>query len=326
MMESLPLIITFITALAGSMLLTPVAEKIAVKFGAIDKPNERKVHKKPIPLWGGLGIAFAFFIAVFISIMIFRNYKVVALDERIIRNLTGIFIGGVLIVILGMVDDKINVPAKIKFIAQILIAVILIKFDVAITFLTIPGIGLVYLPVWLTWLLTIFWIVGLTNAINLMDGLDGLLAGISTIFALLFFIVAILKGPFVVALLMMGLAGSSLGFLRYNFNPARIFMGDTGSLFLGLMFSSLSIMGALKVTTAMALFIPLLIMGLPVIDTSFAIIRRFIGKRPIFSPDKEHIHHKLMDTGLTQRQAVFYIYIICGTLGAIGLSLIFIVR
>jgi len=326
MMSVLPLIITFCVALTGSAFLTPVAEKIAVRFGAIDKPNERKVHDKPVPLWGGLGIASAFFIAVFISIFIFKNDKILALDERIIRNLIGIFIGGVLIVILGMVDDKINVPAKIKFAAQILIAIILIKFDVAITFLTIPGMGLIYLPGWLTWLLTIFWIVGLTNAINLMDGLDGLLAGISTIFALLFFIVAILKGPFIVALLMMGLAGSSLGFLRYNFNPARIFMGDTGSLFLGLMFSSLSIVGALKVTTAMALFIPLLIMGLPVLDTSFAIIRRFIGKRPIFSPDKEHIHHRLLAKGLTQRQAVFYIYIICGTLGAIGLSLIFIAR
>jgi len=325
MADILPLASTFIAAIVVATFLTPVAEKIALKYNAIDKPDERKVHCSPKPLWGGIAIALGVIIAVCLSIIIFKSVRN-CLDPRTTRNLTGIFIGGVLMVILGMIDDKISVPAKIKFLAQILIAVILIKFDVVITFLTIPGIGLVYLPAWLSWAGTIFWIVGLTNAINLMDGLDGLLAGISTIFALLFFIVALLKGQFIVAMIMMALGGASLGFLRYNFNPARIFMGDTGSLFLGLMYSSLSIVGALKVTTTAALFIPLLIMGVPVLDTSFAIIRRFIKRKPIFSPDKEHVHHRLLECGLSHKQAVLYIYIICGTLGAIGLSLVFIVH
>jgi UDP-GlcNAc:undecaprenyl-phosphate GlcNAc-1-phosphate transferase len=129
-----------------------------------------------------------------------------------------------------------------------------------------------------------------------------------------------------VALLMMAIAGACLGFLKFNFNPARIFMGDTGSLFLGLMFSSLSIIGALKVTTTAAILVPLLIMGLPVLDTSFAIIRRFLNGKPIFAPDKEHVHHQLLALGLSQKQAVLYIYLICGTLGVIGLSLVFLIR
>lgn len=325
MANILPLISTFGTALAISTLLTPLVEKLAVKCNAIDKPNERKVHKKPIPLWGGIAIAAGFLLAVLISIAFFGGVKH-QLDYRSARHFMGIAIGGVLMLILGMIDDKISVPAKIKLVCQIAIAIILIKFDIVITFLNIPGKGLIYLPTWFSWFATIFWIVGFTNAINLMDGLDGLLAGISTIFALLFFIVSFLKGQYLVALLMMALAGACIGFLRYNFNPARIFMGDTGSLFLGLMFSSLSIVGALKVASTAALFIPLLIMGLPVFDTSFAIIRRFIKRKPIFSPDKEHVHHRLLSYGLTQKQAVFYIYLICGTLGAIGISLAFMVR
>ncbi|MCE1247519.1 MAG: undecaprenyl/decaprenyl-phosphate alpha-N-acetylglucosaminyl 1-phosphate transferase [Firmicutes bacterium] len=325
MADLYPLLTTFGVALAGAAILTPVAEKVAIKFGAIDKPNARKVHKAPIPLWGGLAIAFASIIAVLVSLGVFESLRH-QINQRMASNLIGILIGGIIILIVGMIDDKIAMPAKVKLAFQILVAVILIKFGVVIQFLTIPGIGFVVLPVWAAWGVTIFWIVGLTNAINLMDGLDGLLAGASTIFALLFFIVALLKGQYVVALLMMALAGACLGFLKFNFNPARIFMGDTGSLFLGLMFSSLSIMGALKVTTTAAVIVPLLIMGLPVLDTSFAIVRRFLNGKPIFSPDKEHVHHQLLALGLSHKQAVLYIYLICGTLGAIGLSLVFLVR
>lgn len=320
MAEVLPYIITFSTALLVSALLTPDVERFARRCGVLDKPNARKVHTTPTPLWGGLAVALASILSVMVGLFFFDRVRFYV-DTRAMENLTGILIAGVMMLILGMVDDKISIPAKVKFLCQILIAIVLIKFKVAITFLNIPGMGMVFLPLWLTWTLTIFWIVGLTNAINLLDGLDGLLSGVSTIFAFLFFIVAIMKGQFLVALLMMALGGASLGFLRYNFNPARIFMGDTGSLFLGLMYSSLSIMGALKVTTTAAVLVPLFIMGLPVLDTSLAIIRRFLSGKPIFSPDKEHVHHKLLASGLSHRQAVYYIYIISGALGVIGLSL-----
>jgi UDP-GlcNAc:undecaprenyl-phosphate GlcNAc-1-phosphate transferase len=325
MADLYPLLTTFGIALCGAAILTPVAEKVAIRFGAIDKPNARKVHQAPIPLWGGLAIAFSSILAVVISLGIFESLRL-SMSPRMASNLIGILIGGLVIVVVGLIDDRMGMPAKVKLAFQILVAVILIKFGVVIQFLTIPGMGMIVLPLWLSWGVTVFWIVGLTNAINLMDGLDGLLAGSSTIFALLFFIVALLKGQYMVALLMMAIAGACLGFLKFNFNPARIFMGDTGSLFLGLMFSSLSIIGALKVTTTAAILVPLLIMGLPVLDTSFAIIRRFLNGKPIFAPDKEHVHHQLLALGLSQKQAVLYIYLICGTLGVIGLSLVFLIR
>jgi len=164
------------------------------------------------------------------------------------------------------------------------------------------------------------------NAINLLDGLDGLLAGVSTISATIFFIVAMMKGQILVAILMAALAGATLGFLRYNFNPAQLFMGDTGSLFLGILFACLSVMGALKGTTTVALFVPVFIMGLPILDTLWAIVRRALKKQPIFKADKGHIHHRLMNLGLTQRQAVLIIYAINICFGLVGLALCHCIR
>jgi len=320
MYKALPYIISFVGALGGSILLTPHVKNLSIHFGTIDVPDSRKVHKIPMPRWGGLAIASGVFLSALFSFFLFRQLQLY-LDLRTQRYLLGLSIGGFLMMVLGMVDDRFNLPAKIKLLGQIVISIILIKFGIAITFLTIPGMGLVYLPPWLSWVVSLLWIVGITNAINLLDGLDGLLAGVSTIYALLFFAVAIIKGQFIVALIMMAIAGGCLGFLRYNYNPARIFMGDTGSLFLGVMFASLSIIGALKVTTSTAIFVPVLILGLPIFDTSFAILRRFIKGRPIFSPDKEHVHHQLLTLGLSVKQTVVLIYAICCTLGMLGLSI-----
>lgn len=325
MMKAVPYILTFATALGGTLLLTPLVEQLAIKFGVIDKPDYRKVHSKPTPRWGGLAIVVSMILPLILVFLTFEQVQVF-LSERMKLNLAGLLIGGILMVILGMIDDKYNLSAKCKLLGQIVIAVILIKFGIAITFLNIPFYGFVFLTTWQSWLISLIWIIGLTNAINLLDGLDGLLAGVSVIFALLFFTIAILKGQYVVAMVMMSLAGASLGFLRYNFSPASIFMGDSGSLFLGMMYASLSIMGALKVTTTAALLIPIMIMGLPIFDTSFAIFRRFANGRPIFSPDKEHVHHQLLAKGMTVRQAVIFIYVICGTLGIIGLSIAFLIR
>ena len=307
-------------ALGGGLALTPIALQLAMRFRAYAIPDPRKVHRTPTPQWGGLAIGAAFFIAATASFFLFENLQL-QLDPRTRRQLLGLAAGGGLMLILGMVDDRFNIPAKAKLAGQLVIAAILIQSGVAITFLTIPFMGLVYLPPWISWGISLLWIVGLTNAINLLDGLDGLLAGVSTIFALLFFIVALAKGQVVVAIMMMALAGACMGFLRYNYNPASIFMGDTGSLFLGVMFSGLSIMGALKVTTTAAIFTPILILGLPIFDTSFAIVRRFAAGRPIFSADREHVHHQLLARGMSVRQAVVLIYAVCCTLGAIGISL-----
>ncbi len=301
-------------------MLTPVARQLAIKFKAIDKPCSRKVHSEPTPRWGGIAIALSVLLAVFMSLVFFEDVRL-HMHSRTQLNLMGLTLGGGLMLVLGMLDDRYDVPAKLKLAGQIVIAIIMIKFGIVISFLNIPFMGFTYLPAWISWPLTIFWIVGITNAINLLDGLDGLLAGVSVIISILFFIIALMTGQFTVALLMMALTGASLGFLRYNFNPASIFMGDSGSLFLGLMYASLSIIGALKVSTTVAILIPVFIMGLPIFDTSFAIIRRFTNGRPIFSADKEHVHHQLLARGYSVKQAVIYMYVICGTLGAIGVSL-----
>ncbi len=320
MEKMFPYAMTFIIALVAGMVLTPVSRKLAMRFGALAMPDPRKVHRKPTPQWGGLAIATGFFTASVLSFMLFETFQL-QLDPRTWRHLLGLSSGGVMMLILGMADDRFNIPAKVKLAGQLVIAAVLIQSGVAITFLTIPFVGLVYLPWWMSWGLSLLWIVGITNAINLLDGLDGLLAGVSTIFAILFYVVAMARGQAVVAVLMMALAGASLGFLRYNFNPARIFMGDAGSLFLGLMFAGLSIIGALKVTTTAAVFVPVLILGLPIFDTSLAILRRTFAGRPIFSPDREHVHHQLLARGLSVPQAVAIIYALSGTLGAIGISL-----
>jgi UDP-GlcNAc:undecaprenyl-phosphate GlcNAc-1-phosphate transferase len=324
MIEPMPYLTAFSLALVGSLILTPVAERLAVRMGAMDAPDPRKVHHVPTPRWGGLAVAAGVLLSVVLTLLLYRQAQAY-LDFRTQRYLTGILAGGCLMLLLGMLDDRFNLPAKVKLMGQILIAVILIKSGVVITFLTIPGMGFVYLPAWLSWGLSLLWIVGITNAINLLDGLDGLLSGVSTIVAFLFFVVALLKGQFVVALVMASLAGACGGFLRYNYNPARIFLGDSGSLLLGMLFASLSIVGALKVTTTAAIFVPVLFLGLPIFDTSFAILRRFLAGRPIFSPDKEHVHHQLLARGMSVKQAVMLIYAICFTLGAIGISLAFII-
>jgi UDP-GlcNAc:undecaprenyl-phosphate GlcNAc-1-phosphate transferase len=184
----------------------------------------------------------------------------------------------------------------------------------------------VFLPGWVSVGITVFWIVGLTNAINLLDGLDGLLAGVSGISAAFLCIVSLMKGQLLVATMLAALSGSALGFLRYNFNPARMFMGDTGSLFLGVMFASLSTMGALKLPMALAFTIPVFVMGLPIADTTWAIVRRAWARRPIFSPDKEHLHHRLLNLGLSQKQVVAVIWIMNGMLGLVGVILAYSVQ
>jgi UDP-GlcNAc:undecaprenyl-phosphate/decaprenyl-phosphate GlcNAc-1-phosphate transferase len=310
---------TFLTGLGTALFLTPKVEKLAFRYNAMDKPDARKVHSKLMPRWGGLAIAMATMLAILFCFQFFDRAQLL-LDARTQKNILGLFVGGGLMVIVGMIDDKFGMKAKVKLLSQIVIALVLMRFDIAVTFLTLPFVGFIYLPTWLSYVITIIWIVGMTNAINLLDGLDGLLAGVATIFALLFFVVSILTGQVAVAITMVAIAGACLGFLRYNFNPARIFMGDTGSLFLGVTFASLSIMGAFKVTTTAAMLIPVVIMGLPIFDTSFAIIRRFAHGKPIFSPDKEHVHHQLLARGLSVRQTVLLIYLICCTLGVAGLS------
>lgn len=190
----------------------------------------------------------------------------------------------------------------------------MVYFDVRIDFITDPFGDFLYLE-YLAAPATVFWIVGLTNTVNLIDGLDGLAAGVAVIASITIFLVALQQEVMVVALFTAALAGSALGFLRYNFNPARIFMGDTGSMFLGFILAGISVIGAVKCAATIALIVPILALGVPIMDTTFAIIRRYRGGVPIFKPDKGHLHHRLLDLGFSQKQAVLLMYVISALLG-----------
>lgn len=307
-------ILAFLIAVVVALAITPGVIFLAAKTGAMDAPDARKVHKKPIPRIGGLGIYAAFMVSM-LTVMVFTD-----LSADVFHELVGLMVSGTMIVILGLIDDYTNLPAKVKLAGQIAAACVLVAFDVRIDFISDPFGDFLYLEVFAI-PATIFWIVGLTNTVNLIDGLDGLAAGVATIAAVTIFLVALQQDFLLVAVLTAALAGAAIGFLYYNFNPARIFMGDTGSMFLGFMLAGISIIGAVKSAATIALIVPILALGLPILDTTFAIVRRYRGGVPIFKPDKGHLHHRLLDLGFTQRQAVLLMYVISALLGLSAVAL-----
>lgn len=293
----------FLIALAAAYGLTPAVKVLANRIGALDKPGERKIHTRSLPLLGGVAIYAGFCLAVLFTLGA-RNLQI-----------RGILLGATLIVLLGMVDDFRPLPARLKLLGQVLIAaVVVIPFGVRIEWLTNPMSGMVYLGR-LGIPLTIVWFVAVINTVNLSDGLDGLAAGISSIAAATLFLIAWKAGQGQVLILTAALAGGALGFLRYNFSPAKIFMGDSGSMFLGFVLAAVAVQGAMKSAATIALAVPILALGVPVFDTSFAIIRRFLNGRPIYEADRDHLHHRLLQMGLNQRQAVLFIYTVSLYLG-----------
>jgi len=300
-------ILAFLIAVVVAYILTPGIISLAVKMGAMDAPDARKVHKAPIPRLGGIGIYIAFMVAVLCTV-------------ELTQEVIGLLLGGTIIAIVGIIDDLKNLPAKVKLLGQILAAVVLVSFDVRIDFISDPFGDMIYFE-YLAIPITIFWVVGLTNTVNLIDGLDGLAAGVSTIAAITILLVALQQDYLLIAVLTAALAGGAFGFLQYNFNPAKIFMGDTGSMFLGYMLAGISIIGAVKSAATIALIVPIFALGLPILDTAFAIVRRYRGGVPIFKPDRGHLHHRLLDLGFTQRQAVLLMYVISGVLGLSAIAL-----
>ncbi len=307
--------LAFLIAIGAALVVTPGVILFAAKTGAMDAPDARKVHKKPIPRIGGIGI----YIAFMAGMLVVMSMNV--LTEEVSHELIGLLFGGSLIVLLGIIDDYKNLPAKVKLVGQIIAATVLVVvFDVRIDFITDPFGDYLFLE-FMAIPATIFWIVGLTNTVNLIDGLDGLAAGVSTIACITIFLVALQQDIMLVAVLTAALGGAAMGFLYYNFNPARIFMGDSGSMFLGYMLAGISIIGAVKCAATIALIVPILALGLPILDTAFAIVRRYRGGVPIFKPDKGHLHHRLLDLGFTQRQAVLLMYVISALLGLSAVAL-----
>ena len=301
------IIAAFAVAAVLSYFFTPPVKNFAHKVGAIDVPKDaRRMHKKPIPRLGGLAIYGGFLC----SILIFGQ-----LDETMLC----VLLGAAIIVALGIFDDVLALGAKLKFVVQIVAAAIPVCIgDLQIGLFTnlnplsdtpFVHLGILAVPA------TIIWIVGITNAVNLIDGLDGLAVGVSSIAAITMLAVALLTGNMPIAITMAALAGACIGFMPYNLNPAKIFMGDTGSTFLGYMLATVSIMGLFKFYAVISFAVPFLILVLPIFDTANAIIRRVAAGRSPMSPDRGHVHHKLIDMGFNQKQAVAILYAISATLG-----------
>lgn len=298
-------------------ILIPWVVRLAYKIGKVDTPDARKVHTIPIPRLGGVAIFAGFFIGL-LALEWLVPGELFALEGP----LRGVLVGGALMFLVGIVDDLKPLNAKVKFGLQILAALAAYYYGVRIEFVSNPwASGLYFLPGIVPAALTVFYLVGITNTINLIDGLDGLAGGVSLIAAGTIGIIALQTNQPIAGLLALALAGATIGFLRYNFNPAKIFMGDGGALFLGFTLASISIMGVLKLVAAVAFALPLLILGVPIMDTAFAILRRAWNRKPIFSPDRGHLHHRLLDAGLTQRRAVLVIYGICLALAGTALGL-----
>jgi UDP-GlcNAc:undecaprenyl-phosphate/decaprenyl-phosphate GlcNAc-1-phosphate transferase len=288
------LFLAMAAAFVASIILTPLVIKLALRIGAVDRPNYRKVHASIMPRIGGLAIFGAFLIGYFI---------LRPSDE----HSTAILIGALIIIVTGFLDDMFEITAKIKLAGQLSAAIVVVTWGgLQIEYINLPFIGqfdfgYFSIPI------TIIWIIGITNAINLIDGLDGLAAGVSTIALITMTVMAVIMGDVFVAATAAILAASSFGFLFYNFHPAKIFMGDTGSLFLGFMISVLALLG-FKNITVVALIIPIILLGVPISDTFFAIVRRIRTKQPIMAPDKSHLHHCLLRVGFSHRQTVLVIY------------------
>ncbi len=298
-------IIPFFEAVIISLIMTPIVRKLAFKVGAIDIPkDDRRVHNKPMPLMGGVAI----YIAIVVSAL-----TLLPID----KSLISIIIGGTIILISGIIDDLKGLSPKMKIVFQLSAGLVLILGDVKVDFITNPFSSqstLLYLK-WLSIPITLFWVVGITNTLNLIDGLDGLAAGVAMISSLSLMFVASKFGYGNIIILSAIVAGSCLGFLPYNFNPAKIFMGDTGALFLGFMLAAISIEGVMKSVATIAIIVPILILGVPIFDTTFAIFRRLLNGQSIMSADKGHLHHRLLNRGYSQRKTVLTLYGISGIFG-----------
>lgn len=301
-------IAAFASAFAITLVTTPFAKWLSVKVGAIDYPKDRGVHKKPMPRMGGVAIVLGFLVTVLMVYYFDRSMDA--------RQFAGFIIGAVLIAGLGVVDDMKNLPAKLKFCVQIVAALIVVFSGTRIQIVLWPVTAALQkfsIPI------TLIWIVGVTNAVNLIDGLDGLAAGVTGIAAVSLMVLCVFTGTTTAVVLTAALAGACLGFLPRNFNPAEIFMGDTGSTFLGFVLAVTSILGVFKGYALLAVVVSVFCIGLPIFDTIFAMLRRMAKNQPIMQADRGHLHHRLIDHGCSQKQAVLIMYAISMLLGLLAI-------
>jgi UDP-GlcNAc:undecaprenyl-phosphate/decaprenyl-phosphate GlcNAc-1-phosphate transferase len=320
----------FIIAGIVSLLGTPLLVRLATRLGIVDAAGEeRRMHDLPKPRVGGIAVFFGFAFALFavLGVAMTSQLRLLPAGDQFdaVHRLVGLLFGSLLIVGVGIWDDVMQMRPRNKLVAQIVVASISMLYGFVIPGITIPfdhnpGTNWIDFPLWIGVPVTLLWYVGMMNAINFLDGLDGLLAGVATISSLFLFVIALVHGNPVVALVVIALAGAALGFLPYNFNPARIILGDSGSLFIGYVFATVSVIGASKTAIAIGIAVPLLVLALPVLDTAAAIVRRASSGKRITEADRGHFHHQLIFRfGLNVRQAVLLLYAVCFVLGAVAL-------
>lgn len=314
-------LLIFIVATCGSLALTPLVQWVCERYGWMDKPRDgRHVHERPVPRLGGVAIFSSMLVALAILPFI-HNHLTRSLSTSQQQLLT-IVLPATLALLLGVYDDFRGTNARFKFLTQASVGLLFYFLGGRIESLSIPWVGTVALPSILGCALTVLWIIAITNAFNLIDGVDGLATGTALFASLVMLGVSVMLGHPVVTVMVVALCGALIGFLPYNFNPASIFLGDSGSLFIGFTLSALSVQGAQKASTAVAVVIPLIAFGLPVLDTGFSMVRRFISGRPLFDGDREHIHHKLLERGWSQRRVALVLYGVCALFGLLALCFV----
>ena len=303
-------LVAFAVAAAIVFIVTPTVGSIARLVGAMDEPNARKIHEDPVPRLGGLAIFFGFIIPALFFLDLNSQMK-------------GVLVGASIITLFGAVDDLHGTTPLVKFAGQFIAAGCLIYYGMRIDYFSLPYVGTINIARDVAIPLTLLWVVVLINIVNFIDGMDGLAAGVCTIAAGTFAVIAISLGRPGAGVLAAILAGTTLGFLRHNFFPASIFMGDSGSMLLGFILAAVTVNGVLKSVAAVTLVIPLLILGVPMFDLSLTIMRRIKNKQNIFKPDRGHLHHRLFNIGFSQRKAVMVLYAWTIMMSSVALSMRF---
>ncbi len=311
-------LVAFLAAAVIVLWTTPTVKAVGLWSGRVDRPNARKVHHEPIVRIGGVAIFLGTFVAL---LLVWRAGAFGVLPPTTEYEIWGVTIGGLLFFLIGLADDCFQLRALFRLALQFGVAIAAWSVGVRIEFIKLPLWGVWDLPLWLSLIVTLLWLVGLANAINFMDGLDGLAAGVSGIAAVILLIVTLLMDQPGAALIAAALAGGSLGFLRYNFNPAQIFMGDGGAYFLGFTLGGIGVIGVAKVATTLAVALPFFILAVPIVDMSTVILTRLKQGKSPFLPDKRHLHHRLLQAGLSQRFSVLFIYALTLWMGCWALAL-----
>jgi UDP-GlcNAc:undecaprenyl-phosphate GlcNAc-1-phosphate transferase len=308
----------FLIAALVVLWITPHIKDYGLKLGFVDRPGGRKIHKQPMVRLGGVAI----FVGTLVALLVvwwLGGFGIQTPQKE--YEIWGVAIGGIAFFLIGLADDLLTLPAITRLIAQLLVAGLVWQSGVQIKFLTMPFMDLVQLHDWISLPITVFWLVGMANAINMIDGLDGLAAGVSGIAAFVMLIVTLFMHQPAAALIAAALAGGALAFLRYNFNPAQIFMGDGGAYFMGFTLAGVGIIGLVKSVTTVAVLLPYLILAVPILDIFTVVVARLRRGKSPFAADKRHLHHRLLRAGLSQRLAVLFIYSLTLWAGTLALAL-----